>query len=326
MPQAPLAVPPPDEPAHSDVASLPSTSETPTFVPLPRPRPAQAPRRPEDQEAPTDEAAQPSIRTACRNPDALGTSRVIKLNPADKLHVGLKTYPQTLQLADHEVILTFDDGPNSGTTDRVLDALREECVKATFFLIGNNAAAHPALVRREVAEGHTIGTHSWSHPERTLRGMSTEAAIAEITMGISAVHEAARGAPNVPAPFFRFPGFADTKESVAWLDEHHIGVFGCDLWASDWKNMSPETELKLIMERLEGERRGIILLHDARAQTAAMLPRFLQALKAKGYRVVHMVPDSGPPPPLELAPQGWHSETEEIIARVLPKLTHRAAK
>jgi peptidoglycan/xylan/chitin deacetylase (PgdA/CDA1 family) len=245
---------------------------------------------------------------------------------ADKLHVGLKTYRQTLQLADHEVILTFDDGPNPSTTQQVLQALRDECVQATFFLIGNNAAAHPALVREEVADGHTIGTHSWSHPERTLRGMSSdEAAIEEITRGISAVHAAAHGAANVPAPFFRFPGFADSPASIAWLDEHHIGVFGCDLWASDWKTMSPEAELKLIMERLEAQRRGIILFHDARAQTAAMLPKFLRELKAKGYRVVHMVPADGPPPPLEHAPSGWHSETEDVIARVMPKL-RRAAK
>ena len=313
VPQTPLAAPQqPEEP--SDVAVLPSR-RSPAYVPLPRRRPVQ------------EEPASP-IRTACRNPYALGISRTIKIDPAAKpLHVGLKTYRQTLELEDHEVILTFDDGPNPATTARVLDALREECVKATFFLIGNNAAANPTLVRREFAEGHTIGTHSWSHPERTLRGMSYDAAIQEITHGISAVHEAAHDAPSVPAPFFRFPGFADTKESVRWLDEHHIAVFGCDLWASDWKNMSPETELKLIMERLEESGRGIILLHDARAQTATMLPKFLQALKERGYRVVHMVPvDSGESPSLEPAPPGWHSETEEIIRRVMPQLAPRAAR
>ena len=72
-------------------------------------------------------------------PDALGTSRVLEVGAPGGLQIGLKTYPQTLQLEDHEVVLTFDDGPNPGTTDRILDALAKQCVKATFFVIGRDA-------------------------------------------------------------------------------------------------------------------------------------------------------------------------------------------
>ena len=95
---------------------------------------------------------------AC-GPDKLGTERTLTLSTAGGFAVGLQTYPQTLALADHEVVLTFDDGPWPATTPKVLDALARECVKATFFLIGRNAAAYPALARREVAEGHSIGNH-----------------------------------------------------------------------------------------------------------------------------------------------------------------------
>lgn len=72
-------------------------------------------------------------------------------------------------------------------------------------------------------------------------------------------------------------------------------VFGADLWASDWNPMSPEQELALVLSRLDKTGRGIVLFHDTRAQTAAMLPAFLRALKARGYKVVHVVPDGAQP-------------------------------
>src|SRR4030088_1952567 len=98
------------------------------------------------------------------NADALGTARVLDVDAATTPRVGRKQFPQTLALAPKEVVLTFDDGPWPGTTERVLDALRRECVRATFFLIGRNALAHPALAQRELNEGHTVAYHSFSHP------------------------------------------------------------------------------------------------------------------------------------------------------------------
>ena len=73
-------------------------------------------------------------------------------------------YPETLPLADHEVVLTFDDGPLPPYTSRALDIFASECVKAIFFLVGQMAKAHPGTVRKIQAAGHTIGTHSNSHP------------------------------------------------------------------------------------------------------------------------------------------------------------------
>jgi len=106
------------------------------------------------------------------NPDALGTSRVLTL-PADLKQVGLMQYPQTLPLADKEVVLTFDDGPLPPSSNKVLDILAAQCVKATFFLIGNMAKEHPATVRRIHEEGHTIGTHTEDHPLR-MRKLTVE--------------------------------------------------------------------------------------------------------------------------------------------------------
>ncbi|KAA5610872.1 polysaccharide deacetylase family protein [Rhodovastum atsumiense] len=254
-------------------------------------------------------------RAGC-GPDALGVARVIAIGGGERLALGLQSYPRTLDLHDHEVVLTFDDGP-AATTPQVLDALARECVRATFFLIGRNAEALPDLVRREVAEGHGIGHHSYSHPDATLRGMTEAAAEADITRGIAADERAGYGtAAAVPhTPFFRFPGFADTPALRAFLGARGMTVFGSDLWASDWRVMTPEAELALVMSRLEKARKGIILFHDSKAATAQMLPAFLRALKARGYGVVHMVPGAGPTPVVE-APPGWTSTTEAIIARL----------
>src|SRR6478609_8714601 len=121
----------------------------------------------------------------CPRKDALGTSRVLRVDAATFPRVGLKSFPQTLPLADHEVVLTFDDGPWPTTTPKVLAALAHECVHATFFLIGKPASEHPELVRRIAAEGHTIGTHTWTHP--SLARIKPGAAIEQIDHGISAV-------------------------------------------------------------------------------------------------------------------------------------------
>jgi peptidoglycan-N-acetylglucosamine deacetylase len=250
-------------------------------------------------------------------PEALGTSRILPLGTGKGLNIGLRTYPQTLALADHEVVLTFDDGPHPATTARILEALKAECVQATFFLIGRNALAYPALVVREKAEGHTIGTHSMTHPAQTLRNMSFDAAKADIQKGMEAVSHIAFGKNQdiVSVPFFRFPGFGDSEALNMWLAERGIVNFGTDLWASDWQAMTPQTELNLVLRRLETTQRGIILFHDTKMQTAAMLPDFLKTLKKYGYRIVHLVPGSEQPE-LAPAPEGWTSQTEATLHRL----------
>ncbi|MBR1148874.1 polysaccharide deacetylase family protein [Bradyrhizobium sp. AUGA SZCCT0431] len=240
----------------------------------------------------------------CPRKDALGTSRVLRVDAATSPRVGLKSFPQTLPLGDHEVVLTFDDGPWPGTTPRVLAALARECVLATFFLIGRSASAHPELVRRIAALGHTVGHHTWSHPN--IKYMKPDAAVADIDKGFAAVEKALHGTasttpgiatatPGIASatpttPFFRYPYFEMTPATLDLLQNRGISVFGADLWASDWEPMKPAQQLKLLTERLQAARKGIILLHDPKAQTAAMLPAFLRYLRDNHYRVVHIVP------------------------------------
>jgi len=248
-------------------------------------------------------------------PDALGTSRVLEVGTQGGLEVGLKSYPRSLALADHEVVLTFDDGPLPGLTGKLLDTLKAQCVRATFFMVGRMAKAAPALAKRVAEEGHTIGYHTYSHP---LLGMILEArARDDIDRGIRAVNEAVYGTSTAQPHtlFFRYPGFDDSPALNAWLASRNIGVFGTDLWAGDWWPMTPQAEAQMTLARLEREKRGIILFHDIRAQTVSMMPEFLRELKARGYKVVHIVPGSGHAETRAAGP-GWSSETARVIAGI----------
>jgi peptidoglycan-N-acetylglucosamine deacetylase len=270
-------------------------------------------------------------------PDKLGTSRVVEVGTQGGLQVGLKTYPRTIPLADREVILSFDDGPAAKTTPEILNALGDQCVRATFFDIGRNAEALPEIARREVLEGHTVAHHTYSHPQPTLRYMSDAVAREDVLKGMIAVEKAAYGQDfgagepkdlkdlKLHAPFFRFPGFADTEDLRDWFAANNVGIFGVDLWASDWIKMTPEQELHLVMSRLDHAGKGMLLLHDSHQWTADMVPMLLRELKAKGYKVVHMVPGPGTGPTAP-APKGWFSETGRTTDAVRPRFEKSAVR
>ena len=224
------------------------------------------------------------------NRQALGTERVLEVDAKTTPQVGRKHFPATLPLHSKELVLTFDDGPWPGTTPKILDALKHECVRATFFLLGRNVETHPQLARRALAEGHSIGHHSYSHP--LLNHMPLAKAEAEIDRGIEEDEYAVYGQRRTDplTPFFRFPGFAANRALLDRMSARGIVVFGADIWASDWLPMSPNQQLHLILGRIEQAGRGIVLFHDTKVQTAQMLPAFLHELKRRGYRIVHVVP------------------------------------
>ena len=229
----------------------------------------------------------PAAAADCPRADALGTSRVMTVNPDQHPRVGIKSFPETLPLADKEVVLTFDDGPVPATTSQVLRALAQECVRATFFVVGQNARAYPQLLRRMAEEGHTLAHHTYSHPN--LKQVPFETALSNIDQGIAAVEAVLRPTGLRSAPFFRFPYFESTPALLDTLQSRHYAVFGADLWASDWEHMTPDQTYRKITERLTRSRKGIILFHDVQQRTAAMMPAFLQFLRENGYKVVHIV-------------------------------------
>jgi peptidoglycan/xylan/chitin deacetylase (PgdA/CDA1 family) len=225
------------------------------------------------------------------HPDAIGTSRVITIDPSEYQRLGTLQYQQTLPLADHEVVLTFDDGPISPYSNQILDILASQCVKAMYFLVGEMAKAYPAVVRRIRDEGHTIGTHSEDHPLRFDR-ISDQKVRWEIDAGIDNV-SAALGDGGGLAPFFRIPGFGRTDVVESELAARSLVVFSTDTVADDWhRRISPSQIIARAMSRLEAKGKGMLLLHDIHPWTVAALPGLLKALKDKGFRIVQVVPSA----------------------------------
>jgi peptidoglycan/xylan/chitin deacetylase (PgdA/CDA1 family) len=236
-------------------------------------------------------------------PDALGVERTIVLDPGEHPRIGTMQYPESLPLADKEVVLTFDDGPIPHHTGPVLEALAAECVKATFFMVGRQARAYPAWVRRIHEEGHTIATHSQNHPTIFTR-LAIGAAQQEIAQGVTSV-TAALGAPALVAPFFRFPGLGRSHALEVFLAAQGIMIWSADFPADDWTHISGEEVMRRALDRLERKGKGILLLHDIQPATASMLPHLLRALKDRGYHIVHVVPADADRPKTVTEPEAW---------------------
>jgi len=196
-----------------------------------------------------------------------------------------------LKLRSHEVALTFDDGPMPGRTENILRVLDNAGVKATFMMVGQMARAHPALVREVAAHGHTIGTHTQSHAN--LAQLSLAAADAQIEGGIKSVSAALVPSMSRPAPFFRFPYLASTATLRHQLAARGIIVIDADIDSKDYFQSTPEQVRQRTLKRIEQRGSGIILMHDIHPRTAQMLPRLLADLKARGYKVVRLVPGHG---------------------------------
>lgn len=209
---------------------------------------------------------------------------------------GAMQYPLTVTLAPKQVALTFDDGPDPATTLQILDTLDLHCVKATFFMVGIYAERHPEIVREVAARGHTIGSHTWSHPNN-LRHLSLTAAKREIRRGFDAIETALASAPDEQrerlAPFFRFPGLNDSKALIAWLGERNIATLSCEFGSDDWRRISPWEVKRRSLRNIASVGQGILILHDTKPRTAAMLSGFIVELRAAGYELVQLVPEAG---------------------------------
>lgn len=247
--------------------------------------PSQAPPPQETTAASAETAALPeaSPTPTCTNPDALGVGRTVQIDTTGGPGFGMDHYKAYDFLADKEVVLTFDDGPQARTTPAILDALDAECTKALFFSLGKMALGLPDIIRDVARRGHTVGTHTWSHQD--LRKKSDQDAKDEIEKGISAVHRAV-GGPI--APFFRYPYLRDSPATLAYLASRNIAMFSTDLDSFDFKRQTAEKLVESIMKKVEKRGKGIILMHDIQPHTAKAMPALLAALKKGGYKVVHI--------------------------------------
>jgi len=268
------------------------------------------------------------------NPDALGTSRVLTISPSDFKRIGSMQYTQTLPLNDHEVVLTFDDGPIPPYTNVILDTLASQCVKATYFLVGEMAQAYPSIARRIYNAGHSIGTHSQNHPYRFQR-LSIQTAEQQVDRGIASV-DTALGDAKALSPFFRIPGLGRTGAIEDYLASKSLVTWSADVVADDWKHIGAKEIVKRAMRRLEERGRGILLLHDIHPATVLALPALLKELKERGYHVVQVVAAGDRPesvPELVASPdankQTWPRIVEPKTKHDTPAKTalrHRAKK
>jgi peptidoglycan/xylan/chitin deacetylase (PgdA/CDA1 family) len=241
---------------------------------------------PQAAPVPAPAAAPAPAKAPCANPNALGIARIVEIDTTGGPGFGFEHFKQLDFLRDHEVVLTFDDGPWLVNTPSVLKTLAEECTTGIFFPIGKHATYYPEILKQVAAAGHTIGSHTWSHATLTNKKLTEDQRKEEIEKGFSAVKWALGGAS--PAPFFRFPALQHPPEMVTYLGTRNIAMFSCDLDSFDFKARNAQQVIDVTMKKLDKLGKGIILLHDFHKHTAEALPELLHRLKAGGYKVVQM--------------------------------------
>src|SRR3984957_6054130 len=258
------AVNPVSQVAQTSVETAPAASTPAASAPAaPAPmRVAQAtqttPAAPSAASAPPKPAPSATAIPACDKPGGMGLTRIVEIDTTGGPGFGFEHFKQYDFLRDKEVVLTFDDGPWPGNTPAVLKTLTDECLKATFFEIGEHATWHPEITKQVIGAGMTVGTHTWSHKDlaRIPYAKDIEQAKQEIEMGNSAVHLAA---DSPIAPFFRFPDLQQPPELLTYLGTRNIPTFPADIDTVDFKLTKPEAVIKSVMTKLAKNGKGILL-------------------------------------------------------------------
>lgn len=180
-------------------------------------------------------------------------------------------------VGERKIALTFDDGPHPVHTPQILDALAERGIKATFFVIGANAAAHPDLVKRAVDEGHEIGNHTWSHRQLT-RYVTTNQTRRELR----STHDVVMDITGRPPVGVRPPYGVVTPSCKDWAG-HEFG-YPTVMWSvdsKDWEQPDPERVIDRVMA---GAHAGsVVLMHDVHPQTVEAAPVIFDRLLEEGY-------------------------------------------
>lgn len=264
-------------PSHPSLPALPSPAVTAAMF---QPAPAAAP-------ASVSAAAQPAAAQAPASAASEEPATPGKRLPA-------YTY---LEVDAPYVALTFDDGPNPETTPKLLKILADRHVKATFFMLGNRAVQAPEVVKAVAAAGHEIGNHSWSHPQLTKLPVAGADKQVEDTSGLL---EQITGTK----PVLMRPPYGSMSPS---LQAHLYEKYGLTqiFWSVDpldWKVRDPQSVYDQIMKQVRPG--AIILAHDIHPTTVAAMPRVIDALIAKGYKIVtvsELIAHGRPPAPKVVA-------------------------
>jgi peptidoglycan/xylan/chitin deacetylase (PgdA/CDA1 family) len=177
------------------------------------------------------------------------------------------------------IALTFDDGPHGTLTPKLLDLLAAHHLKATFFVVGQNAADHPEILRRAVREGHEIANHSWSHPN--FGKMSDEAVRRELQKTDDAIAAAIGKRPTLLRP----PYGSITARQKHWIhEEFGYRIIIWDVDPLDWKRPGPSVVTSRILK--ETHAGSIVLSHDIHPPTIEAMPATFDQLERKGFKSV----------------------------------------
>ncbi|MBQ2593299.1 MAG: polysaccharide deacetylase family protein [Candidatus Riflebacteria bacterium] len=176
------------------------------------------------------------------------------------------------------VALTFDDGPHHSLTPEILNILRDEGAKGTFFVVGNRAETYPDLISQIAAEGHDIGNHTWNH--LSLAKNTTETGLKSLRK----TNDLITGLTGKRCNIVRPPYGATSARVRSMLQDNGWHQILWDSDSRDWQNKNPDVILYRVMKSLEPG--GIILFHDIHPGAAKMLPTLIRALKSEGYRCV----------------------------------------
>lgn len=201
---------------------------------------------------------------------------------------GIMQYYNVNSNGDKVVALTFDDGPWDSSTQAILDILKENDAKATFFTVGQVIKGHEDLVKRAVDEGNEVGTHTWDHAEGSGQGvslilMSSDERKQEVEKGMQAIKDATG---QDASRMFRAPGGNFNKSVASDLSGMIDAEIGWNIDTEDWKRPGVDAIVQRIEKASPGE---ILLMHDGggdRSQTVEALRQALPVLKDQGYRFV----------------------------------------
>jgi chitin deacetylase len=178
------------------------------------------------------------------------------------------------------IALTFDDGPRKGSTEKILDILKQNNIEGTFFIVGQMLQEYPDLGKRIVAEGHVIANHTWHH---WYHHMSPQIAGNEIERTTDLIYKVT----GVKTTMFRPPGGIMHNGVVDYARNRKYGII---LWSSDSNDYSRPGVPRLISNVMrEARPGGIVLMHDGggdRSHTVAALPQIIDNFRKQGYKFV----------------------------------------
>ena len=218
----------------------------------------------------------------------------------------IHTNPHTSRppgLGPKEIILTLDDGPVPGRTEKALLAFEEHCVHATLFLVGQSVATEGGqiLLKRELDMGHNVGNHTYTHPDNLnspklttqerLEEVTRDGALLDRSMVKFKAMTPANAEKYVKTPFFRFPGGNQAQDVLDFLHASNMPNFTWHAGANDWlPHMTAELELQEALKELRETSGGILIVHDTHQATVDMIPYLLEELEKEGFKIRHMIP------------------------------------